>query len=100
MLAQEPWCYSPEVIGRLTDAQILTLYVEPARRRAEELERAKGGTPAPLGARRGAEPEAEPGSPGHRAQVVRGMVQVMGWSPERAAAEYDRQLALWKAERG
>jgi hypothetical protein len=96
MLCQEPWCFTPEQIGRLTDWQILELYAKPASERAERMSSPTG--PKPLGTRR--EPDAEPGTPEHRAQVVGGMVRTMGWKPERAAAEYDRQLALWKAQKG
>lgn len=98
MLCQEPWCFTPDQIGRLTDWQIMELYGKPAAKRAERL----GAPTAPkaLGGRRENAPDAEPGTPEHRAQIVAGMVQAMGWKPERAAAEYDRQLALWKAQKG
>lgn len=102
-LAQEPWCYTPEQIGRLTDLQILKLYVEPAVERSKEM----GAAPGPAGElprrptrARSTGPEGEPGSATHRAQCVRAYIDVQGLSPERAAAQYDRQLAQWRAEQG
>ena len=112
-LLQEPWCFHPEQVASLTDHQIIERYVLPAARRAEEREREVAESRAapppaaspgakPVGPRpaRGAAAEPEPGTPEHRAQVVGSFTSVMGMSPERAAALYERQLAEWRAQRG
>ncbi len=36
-LAQEPWCYHPDQIARLTDWQIVNVYLKPAASRAAEM---------------------------------------------------------------
>lgn len=113
MLAQEPWCYTPEQIARLTDWQIENLYAKPAHERAEQMRResASSSMPAPsagpgmhpanaphtvetvqhVGEPDG--PPGEPGSPEHRHAIVDALMGMMGLSRERADASYDRQLA-------
>ncbi len=108
MLAQEPWCYTPDQIGELTDWQILNLYAKPAAERAAEFDQslpARGGSvPAgePIGKRRTFEnkPDFEPGTDGHRRQCIAAFMQVQGLSLDRAKAQYERQLAQWRAEQG
>lgn len=39
MLTQEPWCFTPEEIARLTDWQIEELYYKPAKARQEQMEK-------------------------------------------------------------
>jgi hypothetical protein len=36
-MAQEPWCFDPETIAKLTDWQVMYLYLKPANERAEEM---------------------------------------------------------------
>lgn len=109
-LAQEPWGFLPHQIARLTDWQIFELYVTPAADRARNVARpapdARGAAPgasAPIGARpaprpaSGGGPDYEPGTEGHRRQCIAAYVDVQGLSPQRAAAQYDRQLAEWRA---
>ena len=45
-------------------------------------------------------PEHEPGTPGHRREIVNALINVMGMKPDRAAREYDAQLAMWYAQEG
>ena len=103
-LAQEPWCFDPDKIARLTDHQILKQYLEPAVKRAEEFARDNPapGPGKPLGTRRkpagGSGPDYEPGTEGHRRQIEGAFMSMMGMSPEKAKALYDKQLAQWKAE--
>ncbi len=106
LLAQDPWGYLPEQIGRLTDLQIVKLYIEPAVERAKELRKDSPATPSgqPVGSRPDREastgPTGEPGSKEHRAQVVQAFMDVMGMNKERANAKYDQQLAQWYAQQG
>lgn len=106
-LAQEPWCFHPEQIAKLTDWQIAKLYLEPAWERAEKLR--EDVPPPPAGGRpnlpprrggRAAAPDYEPGTPEHREQLVTAaFMGVMGMKREQAERYYDRQLAAWQAER-
>jgi hypothetical protein len=111
MLAQEPWCFTPEQIGKLTDWQIENLYAKPAMKRAEEMRKEmpdggapSGPSPAPVSPtprrvlQRG--PDFEPGTDGHRRQCIAAFMQVQGLNKERAVAQYERQLAQWHAEQG
>jgi hypothetical protein len=36
-LAQEPWCFHPDQIARLTDWQIMNVYLRPAVKRSEQM---------------------------------------------------------------
>lgn len=107
MLTQEPWCYLPEKIGRLTDWQILELYAKPAAKRAEELKRdmelsqhgSRLDSVAPE--QNGSLDELEPGSTGHRAWIISEFVNgPFKMSHEKAIQEYEKQLAAWKASEG
>lgn len=106
LLAQEPWGYLPEQIGRLTDLQIVKLYVEPAVERAKDLRKDSPAAPngQPAGTRPAREessgPTGEPGSKEHRAQVVQAFIDVMGMSKEKAQTKYDQQLAQWYGQQG
>jgi len=106
MLAQEPWCYTPAEIGRLTDWQIENLYVRPAAKRAEEFRR---DLPTSQGLRppRSTSGKVEvadlgdPGSPAHRnwhlQAYVNGPLRI---PPDKAVALYEKQLAQWRREQG
>lgn len=85
----------------------------PAVRRAEEFEKkynqpgTLSGAPEPANAlpgkrrERGGPPDYEPGTPGHRRQIVEmAFMGVMGMSREAAEARYDQQLRQWYAEQG
>ncbi len=52
-LAQEPWCFHPNQIARLTDWQIINVYLKPAAKRAEamrrDMKRAESGQPQSYG---------------------------------------------------
>lgn len=70
-LAQEPWCFPPQVLARLTPWQAERLYLRPAHERAERLRRETGGPSA--------------GPPGHdwravppREEFVAGMLAAFG----------------------
>ena len=99
---------SPEQIARLTDWQIIELYLRPAIRRADEFARKSQQTPhngpTPIGTRRttaSAEcgPDYEPGTPEHRRQIVEmAFMGVMGLSREKAEQKYDAQLAEWNRQ--
>ena len=97
MLAQEPWCYDPARIGRLTDWQIERLYAGPAAERAKE---ATGGPPKSPGARRDAAAAAEPGTTEHRAQIVGALMGTFGMSRARAETQYEKQLQQWRDSQG
>ena len=126
-LLQEPWCKSEAEVELLTDWQIVHRYLLPASERAREFEeqtarqRAElpgGGGAKPLGERKTAPaprrkpgekpqkgdpdyrgPEHEPGTPGHRREIIDAFVW-FGMSPGAAAKEYERQLELWRAQEG
>ena len=85
----------------------------PAVRRAEEFEKkyspptAISGPSEPVNARPGnrrepgGPPDYEPGTPGHRRQIVEmAFMGVMGMSRKAAEAKYDQQLQQWYAEQG
>lgn len=54
-MAQEPWGFSPDQLAKLTDFQVLELYLKPAAERADQLKREQPGAarkhdvPAPGG---------------------------------------------------
>jgi hypothetical protein len=85
--------------------------LKPAVERAERL-RAEAAPPGggadgrrPLGVRRtpaaeGTGPPGEPGSPEHRGACVGAYMSVQGLSRERAEAQYERQLAEYRATGG
>ena len=116
MLAQEPWCFLPEHIGKLTDWQIEHEYAKPAIARAEELRKdfpqsdhptvpssAPGGSASsPYASARVEESDlGEPGSPSHRNWHLSAYMNgPLRYTPERAREMYERQLAQWKAEQG
>lgn len=110
-LAQEPWCFDTEQIARLTDYQLVHVYILPAVRRAEEYRKdspatgggyqppprfdrdAKPGDPGYRG------PDYEPGTPGHRRQIVEmAFMGVMGMKREAAERLYEKQLQQWRDE--
>lgn len=100
-LTQEPWCFTVEQIARLTDWQIVELYLKPANERSERMRADMPATPGKtvnaVGSRREPSPDSEPGTEAHRRQIVAGMMGTMGMPRQRAEAEYDRQLAEWQA---
>lgn len=99
MLAQEPWCFTPDQIARLTDWQVVSLYLVPAAERAEKLRAGTGGGPAGPVPRHNT-PDAEPGTEGHRRQIVAALMSHQGLSRERAEAAYESQLAAYHAQQG
>lgn len=99
MLCQEPWCFTPEEIGKLTDWQIEHLYAKPAARRAEELRKEVPDSPGSRPPKAGAPDPGEPGSPGHRHWHLSAFMNgPMAMSPEKAKAAYEQQLAQWRAQ--
>ena len=103
-LAQEPWCFHPDRIATLTDHQIDHVYVGPAAERSEEMRKdlpdAAGPNRAPSGYRppRAADcgPDYEPGTPGHRRQIVeQAFIGVMGMKRDAAERLYEKQLQQW-----
>jgi len=70
-LAQEPWGFSPDVLARLTDFQVLELYLKPAAERADQLKRESPGA-----ARRNDVPA--PGGVPSRADFVSAMAAEFG----------------------
>lgn len=92
-MAGEPFLFTPAEIARLTDWQIDRVYLEPAVRRAEAMERERKGLP-PAG---GAQPLA---APPNREVMVRSAMSMFGRSRADAEADYDRQLAEWEKQRG
>ena len=111
-LAGEPFCFHTDQIARLTDWQIVELYIRPAVEKMKEFQEKHPATPGkPLGSRRPPTvtmgdpggyrgPDYEPGTPEHRKQLVEmAFMGVQGLSRERAEAQYDRQLAKWHAEK-
>jgi hypothetical protein len=100
MLCQEPWCFAPETIERLTDWQITHLYAKPALERAEEIRKSspdgKPATPKARPADDNAIPH-EPGTPEHRGMIVAGMMAgPFQMSREAAEKSYDKQLAAYR----
>lgn len=102
MLAQEPWCYTPSEIGRMTDWQIEYLYARPAAERAEEFRRMSKGDPLPpKRPEKSNEPEPEPGTPEHRRRVMTAfMVGPFAMSREKAEKMYEHQLTQWRIREG
>jgi hypothetical protein len=104
MLSQEPWCYTPDQIGRLTDWQILNLYAKPAIERSKQYSTTPSpGAAAPAGRTRphgegapSSGPPGEPGSPQHRSACIGAYMDVQGLSRERAVAQYEKQLDQWR----
>lgn len=109
-LVQEPWCFHPAQVAELTDWQIVELYLKPASERADEFQRNHPTPgPAPAGgksrptrpAKGSSAPDYEPGTPGHRRQLVEmAFMGVMGMKRDAAEAEYDRQLAMYYEQGG
>jgi hypothetical protein len=91
-LAQEPWCFSPDQIARLTDRQITDWYIRPAADRA----RAARNLP-PLPDPRAPEPQTD--QPPPRAAVVGVMHHVLGLSVAEANRRYDEQLAEYERQK-
>lgn len=58
-MAQEPWGFSPDQLAKLTDFQVLELYLKPAAERADSLKREpaprRNDVPAPNGVPRRAD---------------------------------------------
>jgi hypothetical protein len=95
MLCQEPWCFSPEQVERLTDWQVTHLYALPAEKRSEDIRRLTPGSAPPPS--RNSIPH-EPGSADHRAVVVSAMTNgPFKISREAAERAYDQQLAAHRA---
>lgn len=80
----EPWCFCPDVIARLTDYQILHVYVYPLVERNKRLERERNGD-SDTGS--SAAPPVEAGSLEELVVAYRGMG--LSDATARAAAEDD-----------
>ena len=106
MLAQEPWCYTPEQIGKLTDWQIENLYAKPAAERAEEMQRDMPTNPQSAPVPKSALRENDldkypPGSKEHRHAVISAFVNgPFAMSYEKAVKFYEHQLSQFKARGG
>jgi hypothetical protein len=92
-MAGEPWCFSPAEVAPLTDYQIDEVYLKPAVKRAEAMERERQGLP----------PRPTPGAdvpdaPPPRGQVVAFAMSTFGKTRAQAEAEYDAQLAAWEQQ--
>jgi len=86
LLCNEPWCWHPADVGRLTDYQIFELVLRPAARRARRAERDRG--PGAALPRRKAKAGGS-GLPDREGYVAVG-VGTFGMTPEQAGAEWDR----------
>lgn len=97
LLAQEPWCWHPDQIARVTDYQIERLYQGPAKRRAEAFDRPGGGSrrnaPGPV-----ADPFAN-GLPRRADFVLQMQVQFKG-TEKHWGGVWDRMKAQLDAKRG
>ncbi len=82
VMGGEPWCFPPAVIARLTDYQIMHLYVYPHVERNERLKREQSGASGSAAA-----PPIEADSLEDLVSVYRGMG--LSESTARAAAEDD-----------
>lgn len=72
----------------LTDWQIVHLYLIPAAKRAEQMERERKGIPSLT------EPEVDaPPKMPTKAYIV-GLLMQRGWPKDKAEEEYEKQLAL------
>jgi len=99
----EPWCWPPEAVAKLTDAQILYVRATQAEKVRRATETAPGGTPGgnPLGTRRTPPPKPDApqpvmDAPPHRETMVGFMVDVLKMKRDAAEADYARQLARWE----
>lgn len=82
VMGGEPWCFPPAVIARLTDYQILHLYVYPLVERNERMKREQNGQSGTSAA-----PRVEAKSFEELVQVFRGMG--LSEATARAMAEDD-----------
>jgi hypothetical protein len=92
-MAGEPWCFSPAEVAPLTDYQIDEVYLKPAVKRAEAMERERKGLP----------PAAEPkplAEPPPREAMIRFAMSALGKTRAQAEADYDAQLAEWGKQKG
>lgn len=82
VMGGEPWCFPPAVIARLTDYQILHLYVYPLVERNERMKREQSGQTGTNAA-----PRVQAESFEELVQVFRGMG--LSEATARAMAEDD-----------
>ncbi len=97
----EPWYFPPAVVARMTDYEIVCSYVWPQMARMEAAERQRKGLP-PLATPGAVEEPGRDFEPSKQYMMTM-FVNVLGMTPEAAAAEYDRQKAMndeLKAKRG
>jgi hypothetical protein len=88
-MAGEPWCMKPWDIARLTDFQILHLYIMPAAERAEAMRREGQGVSPEVA---DAEARGETYIP-TKIEVVSTLMN-LGFSRKQAEDEYEKQKAL------
>lgn len=89
-LCQEPWCFTPDQVSRLTDWQMLELYFLPAVRRAKDL---KDGSEKESAV---ATPAAAPSGGGSEIpnrELFVATAMTLRMDRATAEAQYDRQLA-------
>lgn len=105
MTSQEPWCFDPDKIARLTDWQIENLYYKPALEREKEFkknspqvgERASPTSHAPQVDDEPPKQMAHPkiGTPAFRYWYIAKMGPYVG-GPKAAAALFDEQMKQYK----
>jgi hypothetical protein len=89
-MGAEPWCWTPDQVGKLTDAQLWDIYLKPAIERQKEQERARRG-------KRKRKPDPFGGIPS-RAEFIAGGLH-FGLTEEQAAAQYDEWAATEEGQR-
>ncbi len=109
MLAQEPWCFHPEEMASLTDAQIENFYLQPAMERHERMEAEREGRlPIPPipgvpdmpdipNNANDTPPDLE--SPDLKEYVIKQYVK-MGMSRDSAIKKYETELRDWQCNQG
>ena len=85
-LCGEPWCWTPQVIGELTDYQVWELVLRPALRRAREFDRKRSGS-------KGRRPRPSNKLPDREEYVQGGMLLTGAGTREHWEREYDKFVA-------
>jgi len=89
ILGGEPWCFTPEQIGKLTDWQVWELYVKPAVRRQRDSRRKRHGRRPP---------KDKYGGVPNRDEFIAGGLH-FGLTEEHLGAEYDKWAATEQGQR-
>ncbi len=91
MLAGEPWCLGLRDIARLTDTQVVRLYIRPAQERAKQLKRqTAGGIGKPVDHEKVTAAESPVPT---KEQYVSAGVTMFGRNAEYWAGQYDKLMA-------